>query len=74
MAAVDGCDSSHDGGGGDGIFSATVNANDGMMAVASTTFEQLRMMTTIAATTIGQRSHHHRCHCFIAPPSHRRLR
>jgi hypothetical protein len=42
-----------DGGGGDGIFAAAVNADDGMVAVVSTATAQLTTMTTIAAATIG---------------------
>jgi hypothetical protein len=41
-----------DGGGSNGIFATAVNANDGMMAAASTTAGQLRTTTTIAAATI----------------------
>jgi hypothetical protein len=61
------------GGGSYGIFAATVNADDGTMAAASTAAGQLRTTTAIAAATIGQRSHCRRCHCIIAPPSHRHL-
>ncbi len=63
-----------DGGGGDGIFAAAVNADDGMVAVVSTAAAQLTTTTTIAAATIGQRRHRCQCHCVIVPPSHRRLR
>ncbi len=42
-----------DGGGGDGVFAASVNANDGMVAAASSAAEQLTTMTTIAAVTIS---------------------
>jgi hypothetical protein len=61
--------------GGDsyGMFATAVDANDGMMVVASTAAGQLRTITTIADTTIGQRSHRRQCHCVIASPSHRRL-
>jgi hypothetical protein len=62
-----------DGGGGNGIFATAVNANDGMMAVASTATAQLTMTTAIAATTISQRRHCHQCHCVIVPPSHHHL-
>ncbi len=44
-----------DGSSGDGVFAAAVNANDGMVAVASTAAAQLTTTTTIAAATIGQR-------------------
>jgi hypothetical protein len=63
-----------DGGGGDGVFAAAVNADDGMVAVASTVAAQLTTMTAIAADTIGQRCHCCQCHCIIFPPSHRCLR
>jgi hypothetical protein len=46
------------GSGGNGVFAAAVNANDGMVAAASTTTAQLTMTTAITATTIGRRSHH----------------
>jgi hypothetical protein len=46
-----------DGGGGNGVFSTTINANEGMVAAASTATGQLMMTTAIATTTIGQRSH-----------------
>jgi hypothetical protein len=62
------------GGSGNGVFAAAADANEGMMAAASTANGQLRTTTAIAAATIGQRSHHGQCHCVIAPPSHRRLR
>jgi hypothetical protein len=42
-----------DGGGSNGIFAAAINANDGMVAVASTATVQLTMTTAIATTTIG---------------------
>ncbi len=45
--------------GNDGIFAASIDANDGMVVVASITTAQLMMITTIAATTISQRCHHH---------------
>jgi hypothetical protein len=61
------------GGGGNGIFSAAINADDGMVAVASTAAAQLMTMTAITAATIGQRHHCSQCHCVIAPPSHRSL-
>jgi hypothetical protein len=48
-----------DGGGGDGVFAAAVDANDGMVAAASTAIGQLRTMTAIAAAIISQRSHCH---------------
>jgi hypothetical protein len=41
------------GGGGNGIFATAINANDWMVAVASTTAAQLTTTTAIAATTIG---------------------
>jgi hypothetical protein len=41
------------GGGGDGVFAAAVNADDGMVAVASTAAAQLTTKTAIAAATIG---------------------
>jgi hypothetical protein len=63
-----------DGGGSYGVFAATVDANDGTMAAASTTAGQLRRTTAIAATTIKQRSHCRQCHCVITPLSHHRLR
>jgi hypothetical protein len=50
-----------DGGNGDGGFAATINANDNMVASESIATAQLRAMTAIAAATIGQRCHHHRC-------------
>jgi hypothetical protein len=59
-----------DGGGGNSIFAAAVNANDGMVAEASTAAAQLTMTTAIAAATIGQRRHLCQCHCIIVPPSH----
>jgi hypothetical protein len=46
-----------DGGGGDGIFAAAINANDRIVAAASTAAAQLRMTTAIATATIGQRCH-----------------
>jgi hypothetical protein len=46
-----------DGGGGNGVFAAANDANDGMVAVASTAAAQLTMTTAIAAATIGQRRH-----------------
>ncbi len=41
------------GSGGNGVFAATINADDGMVAVASINAAQLTMMTAIAAATIG---------------------
>jgi hypothetical protein len=58
------------GGSGDGIFAAALNADDGIVAVASTAATQLTITTAIAATTIGRRGHYCRCHCVIVPPSH----
>ncbi len=55
-----------DGGGDDGVFAAAIEANDRMVAVVSTAAGQLRMMTAIAAATIGQISHCHQCHCVDA--------
>jgi hypothetical protein len=46
-----------DGGGGNDILAAPVNANEGMVAATPTTAAQLTTMTTIAAATIGQRRH-----------------
>jgi hypothetical protein len=46
-----------DGGGGNGIFASTVNANEGMVAAALSAASQLMATTTIAATTIVQRCH-----------------
>ncbi len=46
-----------DGSCGDGIFAATVNAKDGMVAAASTATAQLTMTTDIVAATISQRRH-----------------
>jgi hypothetical protein len=40
-------------GGRDGIFTTVVNANDGMVAAASTATAQLTTTTAITATTIG---------------------
>jgi hypothetical protein len=62
-----------DGGGGNGVFAATVNYNEGMVAAAPTAAAQLMTTTTIAAATIGQRRHCQRCHCVIVCPSHRHL-
>jgi hypothetical protein len=59
-----------DGGDGDGVFAAAVNADDGMVAVASTAAAQLTTTTAIAAAPIGRRRHHRQCHCVIVPPSH----
>jgi hypothetical protein len=41
-----------DGGGGDGVFAATIDANDGMVVAASTAAAQLMTMTAIVAATI----------------------
>jgi hypothetical protein len=41
------------GGGGNDIFATAVNANDGMVAVASTAVAELTTTTAIVATTIG---------------------
>jgi hypothetical protein len=46
-----------DGGGGNGIFAATINADEGMVVAASTPAAQLTMTPTIAAATISQRRH-----------------
>ncbi len=46
-----------DGGSGDGVSAAAINANEGMVAATRTAIAQLTMTTTIAATTIGQRHH-----------------
>ncbi len=62
------------GGGSYGIFATAVNANDKMMAAASTAAGQLRTTTAIDDATIGRRSHCRQYHCVIATPSHRRLR
>jgi hypothetical protein len=56
-----------DGGVGDGVFAAAIDANDEMVAAASTAAAQLMMTIAIAAATIGQRKtpwrwmplHHH---------------
>ncbi len=42
-----------DGGSGNGVFAAAVNADDGMVADASTAAAQLMTMTITAAVTIG---------------------
>jgi hypothetical protein len=42
-----------DGGGGDGVFTTAINANDGMVVAASTATAQLMTMTPIATATIG---------------------
>jgi hypothetical protein len=47
-----------DGSGGNGVFAATVNIDDGMVVAASTATAQLMTMTAIAAATISQK-----CHC-----------
>ena len=39
--------------GGDGIFAAAVNPDEGMVAAAPTTAEQLTTTITIATATIG---------------------
>jgi hypothetical protein len=41
-----------DGSGGNGIFAATIDANDRMVAVASTATAKLMATTVIAAATI----------------------
>jgi hypothetical protein len=47
-----------DGGSGNGVFAASVNANKGMVAAAPTAAAQLTMTTTTtAAATFGQRHH-----------------
>jgi hypothetical protein len=63
-----------DGGGGNGIFAATIDSNHRMVAVVSTSAAQLTTTAAIAATTIGQRCHCGGCHCIIVPPSHHPLR
>jgi hypothetical protein len=50
-----------DGGGGNGIYAAAIDANDGMVAAASTATAQLTITTAIATTIIGQRHHCRRC-------------
>ncbi len=50
----------------DGIFSAAIDTNDGMVAAALTTAAQLTTTTTIAAVTIGWRCHHSGCHCALS--------
>jgi hypothetical protein len=62
-----------DGGGGDGVFAAAVNANEEMVVAAPTAAAQLTRTTTIAAATIGQRCHCQQCHCIIVRISHHRL-
>jgi hypothetical protein len=57
----------------DVVFAAAVNANDGMVAAASTTAAQLTTRTAIDAATMGQRRHPCQCRCNIIPPSHRHL-
>ncbi len=42
-----------DGGGSDGVFSAAVNAYDGMVAAASTAAAQLKTTTAMDAATMG---------------------
>jgi hypothetical protein len=44
-----------DGGNGDGVFAAAVNADDRMVVAASTTAAQLTTMTAINAATMGRR-------------------
>jgi hypothetical protein len=46
-----------DNSGGNGVFATTVNAYEGMVAVAPTAAAQLTMMTTIVTATIGRRRH-----------------
>jgi hypothetical protein len=58
------------GGNGNGLFATAINANDGIVAAASTAAAQLTTITAIAAATIGQRHHHRECNCFILPSSH----
>jgi hypothetical protein len=62
-----------DGGSGNGVFAAAVNANEGTVAAAPTAAAQLTTTTTIAAATIGRRRHCQQCHCVIVHPSHRHL-
>jgi hypothetical protein len=45
------------GGHGNGLFAAAVNANDVMAVMASTAAAQLTPTTAITAATIGQRRH-----------------
>ncbi len=59
-----------DGLSGNGVFAASVNADDGMVVVASTAAAQLMTTTAIAAATISQRRHHCQCHCIIISPFH----
>jgi hypothetical protein len=42
-----------DGGSGDGVFAAAINADDGMVASGSTAAAQLTTTNAIAAATIG---------------------
>jgi hypothetical protein len=46
-----------DGSGSNGVFAATVNADEGMVAAASPTASHLTTTTTIAAITIGKKCH-----------------
>jgi hypothetical protein len=46
-----------DGSSSNGIFAATINADEGMVSAAPTTAAQLMMTTTITAVTIGQKRH-----------------
>jgi hypothetical protein len=62
-----------DGNDGDGVFTATIDANGGMVAAASTPTAQLMMTTAIAAATIGRRPKTplpwmQLCHCPFIPP------
>jgi hypothetical protein len=61
------------GDGDNGMFATAVNANDGMVAVASTATVQLTMTTTIATAIIGQRRHPCQCHSIIVPSSQSRF-
>jgi hypothetical protein len=46
-----------DGGGGDGVIAANVNADEGMVVATPTAAAQLTTTITIAAATISQRHH-----------------
>jgi hypothetical protein len=64
-----------DGGVGDGVLATAIDANDVMVAAASTAAAQLTTMTAIGTATISQRHHHRGRHCaIIPPPSQHRFR
>jgi hypothetical protein len=63
-----------DGGSGNDIFAAAIDANDGMVPGASTAAAQLMTTTANTAATIGRRRHCRQCHCVILHPSLRCLR